>query len=658
MDVHQTSSPSSARNPIGTSDINSNGNSFTQLESVDYNQLRIEQAHLQYQNQHPVQTYPNSGQVVSMSGVIENGQFVPIQLNTMPRSISNNSIIHSHPLHQQTNQNQLHIPSNITYQCSSPLYQQSTYMQAPPSLLASNILPREAGGMKRVYHDVSVSIDNDTSVQEEDWRTAGGTKRINRSVYNSNNINAANQRTTTSANFYAQPKNNMSHGSNQVTMQAQRYAVTRFPFSPFVIHFKDDVRDKLVVEHLVNHSKERLDFVLQIIGYRRSQVNCIRGEYDVLVFVETTDAFEFLFDDVHWPPQLVGKDFTVKKPSIPPQLSAVIQNVALDTDWDDFTADLQSNHPEIVKVVRLKNRMQQELKLVKIEIKSVKVRNEILEHKFINIANIRYKVVEYLALANVLICSRCMGIGHFQKTCPQQDQVTCKTCGLKCSDIKLHACSGVPKCIRCGEDHRSNDSKCRIVKDYRAALTRTLLTKPAVQQMDNFSCQTFPSLPSRQPILTHSPVQNSVDMDKILKKMEEEGEKTRSSLESFKIEMLERDSENKHRINLLNEQLEINERKTRDMQSTIKSLEEKLEVKEQMDQYIQNKAESTESTLVNYRLDINVLLVNIMKIFVFFRESRVLPVPDEFYQMCIDKMKMLNTAASSPSKKINVNSPK
>jgi hypothetical protein len=283
-DVHQTSSPSSARNPIGTSDINSNGNSFTQLESVDYNQLRIEQAHLQYQNQHPIQTYPNSGQLVSMSGVIENGQFVPIQLNTMSRSINNNSIIHSHPLHQQTNQNQLHIPSNITYQCSSPLYQQSTYMQAPPSLLPSNIPQPEAGGMKRVYHDVSVSIDNDTSVQDEDWRTAGGTKKINRSVYNSDNINAANQPTTAPANFcsqtyhnrtpYAQPQNNMSNGSNQVTMQAQRYAVTRYPFSPFVIHFKDDVRDKLAVEHLVNHSKEQLDFVLQIIGYRKSQVNC------------------------------------------------------------------------------------------------------------------------------------------------------------------------------------------------------------------------------------------------------------------------------------------------------------------------------------------------------------------------------------------------
>jgi hypothetical protein len=91
--------------------------------------------------------------------------------------------------------------------------------------------------------------------------------------------------------------------------------------------------------------------------------------------------------------------------------------------------------------------------------------------------------------------------------------------------------------------------------------------------MDN---QNFPSLPSRQPTFTHLPVQSSIDMDKILKKLEEEGEKTRSSFELFKTEMLEHDSDNKLCINLLNEQLETNERKTRDMQATMKSLEEKL----------------------------------------------------------------------------------
>jgi hypothetical protein len=51
--------------------------------------------------------------------------------------------------------------------------------------------------------------------------------------------------------------------------------------------------------------------------------------------------------------------------------------------------------------------------------------------------------------------------------------------------------------------------------------------------------------------------------------MEEEGEKTRSTIELFKTEMLEQVVENKLRIDLLNEQLEINERKVRDLQATI-----------------------------------------------------------------------------------------
>jgi hypothetical protein len=44
--------------------------------------------------------------------------------------------------------------------------------------------------------------------------------------------------------------------------------------------------------------------------------------------------------------------------------------------------------------------------------------------------------------------------------------------------------------------------------------------------------------------------------------MKQGGEKARSSFESFKTEMLERDSENKRPLDLLNEQLEINEQKT------------------------------------------------------------------------------------------------
>ena len=140
--------------------------------------------------------------------------------------------------------------------------------------------------------------------------------------------------------------------------------------------------------------------------------------------------------------------------------------------------------------------------------------------------------------------------------------------------------------------------------------------------------------------------------------MEEEGEKTRSSLELFKTEILERDSENKRRIDSLYEQIEINEQKTRDMEATIKSWEDKFEVQKQTVQYTQCKAENTESKLVNYRLDINGLINNILRLFVILRENKVLPVPDEFHYLFIEAIKKLDTAVSSPSKKTGVNSPK
>lgn len=88
--------------------------------------------------------------------------------------------------------------------------------------------------------------------------------------------------------------------------------------------------------------------------------------------------------------------------------------------------------------------------------------------------HMKYRVVEYLAQAKVLICSNCYGIGHFRKNCPQGAESTCRTCGEKCENLKEHQCSGIAKCIHCGGPHASNDLKCNVVKDYRAALTRSL----------------------------------------------------------------------------------------------------------------------------------------------------------------------------------------
>ncbi|CAF1236078.1 unnamed protein product, partial [Rotaria magnacalcarata] len=272
--------------------------------------------------------------------------------------------------------------------------------------------------------------------------------------------------------------------------------------------------------------------------YRRTQTNNTVDEYDVLVFVENTQSFAFLREVGNWPAQLVGKEYSRKMPSIPPQLSGVIQNVAFNVDWDEFVQDLKRQYPQIVNVIQLKNRNLKDLKLVKVKFNSDTIRNEFLEGKYVYVHFMRYPVVEYMALAQVLICSRCMHIGHFQKNCPQKDE---------------HECHGIAKCIRCGGDHKSSDTKYPKVKDYRAALTRTLLSirnqvqaNQPVKNNPAFTISNFPRLDHLSPANTLTANDNHVDtigmFEKLRETMIEEGKKTRESFDQLKEEMSHRNN--------------------------------------------------------------------------------------------------------------------
>ena len=67
----------------------------------------------------------------------------------------------------------------------------------------------------------------------------------------------------------------------------------------------------------------------------------------------------------------------------------------------------------------MKNKFQNNIKLIKLELTSVYVRDQLLNDKKILADYITYEIEEYLAPASVLICSKCMGIGHFKKQCTQ-----------------------------------------------------------------------------------------------------------------------------------------------------------------------------------------------------------------------------------------------
>ncbi|CAF4880577.1 unnamed protein product, partial [Rotaria sp. Silwood2] len=57
----------------------------------------------------------------------------------------------------------------------------------------------------------------------------------------------------------------------------------------------------------------------------------------------------------------------------------------------------------------------------------------------------------------------------------------CKKCGQMYDDVKQHltVCTQIPRCIHCGGGHMSNDMKCVKVKQFRADLTRRLLSTAA-----------------------------------------------------------------------------------------------------------------------------------------------------------------------------------
>ena len=177
----------------------------------------------------------------------------------------------------------------------------------------------------------------------------------------------------------------------------------------------------------------------------------------MLIFVENSDSLVFLHDQSNWPNTLAGCQYTIRSPSIPPQLSLVIPSVSLQIDWDEFVQEVKEKYPDIANVIRLKNEAQQPVRAVKLEFLSTKLRDEILAAGEISISYVKLKVVKYYAQANVLTCSNCYGIGHFRKNCAQKNESTCKTCGEKCTNWKEHQCSGVLKCIHCEGALVSND---------------------------------------------------------------------------------------------------------------------------------------------------------------------------------------------------------
>ena len=285
-----------------------------------------------------------------------------------------------------------------------------------------------------------------------------------------------------------------------ITNESTRYAITRYPFPPFTVCFKaGKISAHQIESGLIAHCKSTSGIDLQIITCRQSNQSSIDNKTSFQIYVNDAVSFSFLLDQTRWPGELHREKYVfASSPSIPPQLCLLIKNVDLRIDFDDFCADVKTNHPQVRNVIRMRNKFQNEIKLVKLEFTSSSKRNDILEQEKIVVNYISYEVTEYLAPASVLICSKCMALGHFKRQCTQIKE-TCRVCGDQVDDLKKHNCSRIEKCVHCNQNHKSSSLKCPVVKSFRAELTRKLL-RPV-----NDSSSMITSNPGRTHIPPHFP---------------------------------------------------------------------------------------------------------------------------------------------------------
>ncbi|CAF1307720.1 unnamed protein product, partial [Didymodactylos carnosus] len=120
-----------------------------------------------------------------------------------------------------------------------------------------------------------------------------------------------------------QQRQNQQNGNQNspVSRQAEITAETRYPFSPYILHFKKDVKDKHIISELIKYVRDTLGHELEIAGYRKTTINCQNRECDILLFVGAIMSFEVLFGQENWPPQIINEQYDLKIPSTPPQLS-------------------------------------------------------------------------------------------------------------------------------------------------------------------------------------------------------------------------------------------------------------------------------------------------------------------------------------------------
>jgi hypothetical protein len=86
-------------------------------------------------------------------------------------------------------------------------------------------------------------------------------------------------------------------------------------------------------------------------------------------------------------------------------------------DFNEFCDDIKDKYPQVKNIIRMKNKFQNDIKMIKLEFTSSAVRDELLNEKRIIVNYITYDITEYLAPATY--CSylfQVFSYWPFQKT--------------------------------------------------------------------------------------------------------------------------------------------------------------------------------------------------------------------------------------------------
>ncbi|CAF0972747.1 unnamed protein product [Didymodactylos carnosus] len=76
-----------------------------------------------------------------------------------------------------------------------------------------------------------------------------------------------------------------SSGTN-ISLEAERFPQTCYPFPPFIIHFSSgNVKDQYVVDDIFKHVNDKHKYNVAVAGFGRSTNFCQPDEYNVLLFV-------------------------------------------------------------------------------------------------------------------------------------------------------------------------------------------------------------------------------------------------------------------------------------------------------------------------------------------------------------------------------------